>query len=138
MHPQPPGTPRTRAYPSRTQNTAPSPAIATPPSTGYTPAHTTTPATHSAAPATASTRRQLRLLTPSTRRTALSPGTRRAARYSLLAPATTSSPPQLATHPAANSDTPEPIATTPPSPAITRCHPRPAQRQIRRVPGADR
>src|SRR5215472_31894 len=112
MHPQPPGTRFARAYPSRTQNPAPSAAMAVPPSTGYTPAHTTAPAAHSSPPAAASARRQRRLVIPSARRTALASGSRRAARYSLLVPATTSRTPQLATHPARNSEAPEPIPVT--------------------------
>ena len=50
----------TRAYPSRTQNAAPSAAMAAPPSAGYTPAHTTAPITHSRAPMAGSARRHRR------------------------------------------------------------------------------
>ena len=87
--------------------------MAAPPSAGYTPAHTITPAAHSRMPMAGSARRHRRLVIPSARRIALAPGIRRAARYSLLAPATTSRTPQLATHPAArNSDPPEPAWAT--------------------------
>ena len=112
MHPQPPGTRLALAYPSSTQNPAPAAAMAAPPSAGYTPAHTISPTVHSSPPAAASARRHRRLVMPSVRRIALSPGIRRAARYSLLAPATTSRTPQLATHPARNSDPPEPAWAT--------------------------
>jgi hypothetical protein len=129
-HPQPPGTRLAPAYPSSPQNPAPSPAMAAPPSAGYTPAQTIAPTAHSRRPMAGSARCHRRLVTPSARRTALSSGTRRAARYSLLAPATTSRAPQLATHPANSSGAPEPVPAIP-SPAFLCRLPGPARRHVR-------
>src|SRR5580704_6580973 len=120
MQPHPPVSRLTLAYPSSTQNAAPSPAMTPPPTaaaaacpgSGDAPAHTATPVATSKTPAACSTRRQRGRDIRSARRMAVSPSKPRAARYTLLAPATMSSTPQLAANPPASCDAPWSITTT--------------------------
>ena len=97
---QPPGTRLTSTYPSRAQNTAPRTAMLAPPTAGYAPRQTSTPAAHSTPPAA-----QVRCLhrcrgIRSARLMAVVSSRPRAARCSLPAPATARVAPQLTAKPA--------------------------------------
>ena len=104
IHPQSPGTRLTRTYPCSTQNTAPNEAGPAPPSTGAAPLHTSTPIANSTAPTASSARLHRFRGIRSARRIAVAPSTPGAPQYSLLAPATTRTTPQLTTNPAAIDD----------------------------------
>ena len=104
IHPQSPGIRLTRTYPSRTQNTTPNEARPTPPSTCDARLHTSTPIASSAAPTASSARLHWCRGIRSARLMAVAPSAPRAPRYSLLAPATTRTAPQLTTSPATKDD----------------------------------
>ena len=93
-----------RRYPSRTQNTLASAAMPAPPRAGCVRLHTSRPVAHSRPPAASSARLHLRRGIRSTRLMAVPPSRSRAPRYSLPAPATTRTAPQLTTQPATIDD----------------------------------
>ena len=70
-----------------------------PPSTGYAPLHTSTPVTHSTPPAASPNSLHWRRGIRSARLMAVISSRFRVPRYSLLAPATTRTAPQLTAHP---------------------------------------
>lgn len=100
IHPQPPGTCLTSTYASRAQNTAPRAARLAPPSAGYAPLHTTAPVTPSVPPAASPNSLHCRRGIRSARLMAVMSSSPCMPRYSLLAPATARTAPQLAAHPA--------------------------------------